>query len=34
MLIAENLIRAIQGQNLSVIANRAELTEAGKGLFS
>lgn len=34
MLIAENLIRAIQGQKLSVIANRAELTEAGKGLFS
>lgn len=34
MLIAENLIRAIQGQKLSVIANQAELTEAGKGLFS
>jgi D-3-phosphoglycerate dehydrogenase / 2-oxoglutarate reductase len=34
ILIAENLIRVINGENLSVIANQAELSEAGKGTFS
>ncbi|MGG4169194.1 NAD(P)-dependent oxidoreductase [Rossellomorea vietnamensis] len=34
ILIAENLIRVINGEKLSVIANQAELSEAGKGAFS
>ncbi|TYS89972.1 D-isomer specific 2-hydroxyacid dehydrogenase family protein [Rossellomorea aquimaris] len=34
ILIAENLIRVINGENLSVIANQAELQETGKGAFS
>ncbi|WP_026581981.1 NAD(P)-dependent oxidoreductase [Bacillus sp. J33] len=34
VLIAENLISAIYGKKLSVIANQAELAKAGKGLFS
>jgi D-3-phosphoglycerate dehydrogenase / 2-oxoglutarate reductase len=34
ILIAENLIRVINGENLSVIANQAELAEKGKGAFS
>jgi D-3-phosphoglycerate dehydrogenase / 2-oxoglutarate reductase len=34
ILIAENLIRVINGENLSVIANQAELSEDGKGAFS
>lgn len=34
LLIAENLIRVINGEKLSVIANQAELSETGKGAFS
>ncbi|MBT2661669.1 hydroxyacid dehydrogenase [Bacillus sp. ISL-45] len=33
-LIAENLLRVINGEKLSVIANQAELAETGKGAFS
>lgn len=32
-LIAENLLRVINGEKLSVIANQAELTATGKGAF-
>ncbi|RBP94409.1 D-3-phosphoglycerate dehydrogenase [Cytobacillus firmus] len=32
--IAENLIRAINGERVSVVANKAELAEAGKGFVS
>ncbi|WP_436373857.1 hydroxyacid dehydrogenase [Cytobacillus sp. BC1816] len=32
--IAENLIRAINGERVSVVANQAELAEAGKGFVS